>query len=59
MAVNFGFLHRSSYFSFEQILNYPHEAEWTPFQTHSYVENVVAPGIESGTSGSVATKSDY
>jgi hypothetical protein len=25
-------------------------AEWTPFQTHCYSENVVAPGIEPGTS---------
>jgi hypothetical protein len=27
-------------------------AEWTPFQTHCYSENLVAPGIEPGTSGS-------
>ena len=24
---------------------WPHEAEWTPFQTHYYSENLVAPGI--------------
>jgi hypothetical protein len=24
------------------------EAEWTPFQTHYYSENLVAPGIEHG-----------
>jgi hypothetical protein len=30
------------------------EAEWTPFQTHYFSENVVAPGIENGISGSVA-----
>jgi hypothetical protein len=29
-------------------------AEWTPFQTHYFSENLVAPGIEPGTSGSVA-----
>jgi hypothetical protein len=25
-------------------------AEWTPFQTHYYSENLAAPGIEPGTS---------
>jgi hypothetical protein len=25
-----------------------HEAEWTPFQTHYSLENLVAPGIEPG-----------
>jgi hypothetical protein len=34
-------------------------AEWTPFQTHCYSENVAAPGIEPGTSGSAARKSDH
>jgi hypothetical protein len=29
-------------------------AEWTPFQTHCYSENLVAPGIELGTSGFAA-----
>jgi hypothetical protein len=24
-------------------------AEWTPFQTHYFSENLVAPGIEPGT----------
>jgi hypothetical protein len=24
------------------------EAEWTPFQTHYFSENLVAPGIEPG-----------
>jgi hypothetical protein len=40
-------------------LNYPHEAEWTPFQNHYFSENLVAPGIEPGSSGSVARNSDY
>jgi hypothetical protein len=31
--------------SLKQLLNYPHEAEWTPFQTHYFSENLVAPGI--------------
>jgi hypothetical protein len=28
--------------------NFTHEAEWTPFQTHYYSENLVAQGIEPG-----------
>jgi hypothetical protein len=35
-----------------------HEAEWTPFQTHYFSENLVVPGIEPGTFGSVARNSD-
>jgi hypothetical protein len=31
------------------LLNFIHEAEWTPFQTHHFSENLVAPGIEPGT----------
>jgi hypothetical protein len=46
-------------FSFKQFLNYPHEAEWTPFQTHYFSENLVVPGIEPGTSVSVARNSDH
>jgi hypothetical protein len=30
-----------------------------PFQTHYFSENLVAPGIEPGTSGSVARNSDH
>jgi hypothetical protein len=33
-------------------------AEWTPFQTHCYSENLVAPAIEPGTSGLAARNSD-
>jgi hypothetical protein len=33
-------------------------AEWTPFQTNCYSENLATPGIELGTSGSAARKSD-
>jgi hypothetical protein len=58
-AVNFGFLDQSRHFPFKQILNYPHEAEWTPFQTHYFSENLVAPGIEPGISGSVARNSGH
>jgi hypothetical protein len=47
MAVNF----------LKKLLSYPHEAEWTPFQTHYFSENLVEPGMEPGTSGSVAKNS--
>jgi hypothetical protein len=36
-----------------------HEAEWTPFQTHYCSENLVAPRIEPGTSGSVTRNSNH
>jgi hypothetical protein len=59
MVVNLGFLDRSRYFSFEQLLSCPHGAEWTPFQTRCFPENLEAPGIETGTSGYVARNSDH
>jgi hypothetical protein len=34
-------------------------AEWTPFQTHCYSDNLVAPGIELGTSGLAPKKCDH
>jgi hypothetical protein len=43
-----GFLDRSRYFFFQQLLNCTHEAERTPFQTHHFSENLVAPEIEPG-----------
>jgi hypothetical protein len=45
-------------FSFKQLFNCNHEAEWTPFQTQ-YSENIIALEIEPGTAGSVARNSDY
>jgi hypothetical protein len=45
-------------FSFKKLLNYPHDAEWTPFQTQYCSGNPVAPRIEGGTSGSVVRNSD-
>jgi hypothetical protein len=51
MAVNLGFLDK------EPLLF--REAEWTPFQTHYFSENLVAQGIEPRTSGSVARNSDH
>jgi hypothetical protein len=38
---------RSRYFS-KELLSCTLEAEWTPFQTHYFSENLVAPGIELG-----------
>jgi hypothetical protein len=34
-------------------------AEWTPFQTHCYLENLVAQGYEHGTSVSATRNSDH
>jgi hypothetical protein len=58
-AVNISFLDRSRYFSFKYLLIYAHETEWTPFHIHCYSENLVAPGIEPGTSVSEARNSDH
>jgi hypothetical protein len=58
-VVNLGFLDRSRYFSFKQLLSCPHEAEWTPFQTPCFSENLEALEIEPGTSESVAKNSDH
>jgi hypothetical protein len=58
-VVNLNFLDRSRYFSFKYLLVYPHESEWTPFQTHCYSENLVAPGIEPETSGFAGRKYDH
>jgi hypothetical protein len=40
------------------LLIYPHEAEWSPFQTQCYSENLVAPGMEPGTSVRAARNYD-
>jgi hypothetical protein len=40
-----GFYNRAATISSKNLLNFTHEAEWTPFQTH-YSENLVAQGIE-------------
>ena len=62
-AVNLCFLDLEPLlFSFKQLLNSPHEAheaEWTPFQTHYYSENLVPPEIEPETSVSVDRNSDH
>jgi hypothetical protein len=60
MAVNLGFLDRISYFFLlKLLLSYPHEVEWTLFQTHYFSQSLVAPGIGPGTSGSVARNFDH
>jgi hypothetical protein len=41
------------------VRNYNQEAEWTPFQTHYFSENVVAPGNEPGTSRYVGRNSNH
>jgi hypothetical protein len=43
-----GFLRPEPLHSFKQLLNGTQEAEWTPFQTHYFSENLVASEIESG-----------
>jgi hypothetical protein len=58
-VVNLSFLDRSRYFSFKYLLIYAHVDEWTPFQTYCCAENLVAPGIEPGTSGFAARNSDH
>jgi hypothetical protein len=40
----------------KQLLDYPHEAERTPFQINCFSENLVAAGIEPETSVSVGTE---
>jgi hypothetical protein len=45
---NLGFLDRSRYFSSKHLLNCTYEAEWSPFQTHYFSENLVPPGIVPG-----------
>jgi hypothetical protein len=42
------FLNRRCYFFYKVAHSCTHEAEWTPFQTHYFSENLVESGIESG-----------
>jgi hypothetical protein len=58
-VVNLSFLDRSRYFFLSSSSFILTRAEWTPFHTHRYSENVVAPGIEPGTSGLAARKSNH
>jgi hypothetical protein len=58
-VVNLSFLDWNRYFSFKELLIYPHKAEWTPLQTHCCSENLTELGIEPGTSVSAARNSDH
>jgi hypothetical protein len=51
-AVNPGFLDRSRYFSFKQLLDHPYKALWTLIQANYFSEKLVAPGIETEASKS-------
>jgi hypothetical protein len=46
-VVNLSFLDRSRYFSFKYSSFILIMADWTPFQTHCYSENLVAQGIRT------------
>jgi hypothetical protein len=58
-VVNLSFLDRTATFLSSSSSFILTRAEWTPIHTHCYSENLVAPGIETGTSGFAARKSDY
>jgi hypothetical protein len=45
-SVILSFPDQSQYYSFQYLLIYAHEAEWTQFQTHYYSENEDASGNE-------------
>jgi hypothetical protein len=40
-----GFIDRRRYFFFQVVSQLQSQAEWTPFQTHYFSENLVAPGM--------------
>jgi hypothetical protein len=50
-----GFLDQSRYYFFQVAP----QAERNPFQTYYFSENLIAPGIDPETSGSVARNSDH
>jgi hypothetical protein len=54
-AVNLSFLDQSRYFLSSISSFILTRADWTPFQTHCYSENIAAPGIDPGTSGLAAS----
>jgi hypothetical protein len=45
---NLGFLPEPLLFSSKVLHNCTHKAEWNPFQTHYFKENLVEAGIEPG-----------
>jgi hypothetical protein len=58
-VVNLSFLYQSRYFLSSSSSRILTRAEWTTFQTHCYSENLVAQGIEPGTTGLAARDSDH
>jgi hypothetical protein len=56
-AVNVCFLDRGRHFSFKELLNYPHEAEWTTDPL--LLGKCGSALIEPGTPGSVARNSNH
>jgi hypothetical protein len=48
MAVFSAFETAAATFTSKKPLNCTHKAEWTPFQTHYFSENLVVPGIKPG-----------
>jgi hypothetical protein len=58
-AVNLCIRHRSRYSFFQVDTHLSSGGSVDLFQTNCYSENVVAPGIESGTSGSAARNSKH
>jgi hypothetical protein len=58
-VVYLGFLDRSCYIPFKQILNYPHDADWILFGTLYSTENLEALGIEHVMPGSEARNCEH
>jgi hypothetical protein len=46
LAIFLDFYTGAATFSSKKLLNFSHKAEWTPFQTHYFSENLVASEIE-------------
>jgi hypothetical protein len=57
-VVNLGSYTKATTISFKQLLSYPHEAEWTPFESTYFSEYLVSLEIELRTFGSVTRNSD-
>jgi hypothetical protein len=58
-AVNLCFPDRNCYFPFKKLHIYANETDWSPFQIHYYLGDLVEPRIERWTSGSAARNSDH
>jgi hypothetical protein len=58
-AINLGFLDRSRHFAIHLDLHLSSRGSVATFQTYYFSENLVAPGIDPETTGSVARNSDH